>query len=82
MGNGGAVTGVTSNMLSLGSVSFLDAAGYSVVVSNNLGNSVTSLVATLTVRDPAITLQPASRTNFTGTTSLFTVGAAGTTTLT
>ena len=81
LNNGGNVSGATTNILTITSVSWLDAAGYSVVVTNSLG-SVTSVVATLTVRDPAITVQPASRTNFTGTTATFSVAAAGTPTVT
>ncbi len=80
--NGGNVSGATTNALALTSVSWLDAGAYSVVVSNGLGNSITSVVATLTVRDPAITDQPASRTNVTGTTATFSVAAAGTPTMT
>jgi arylsulfatase A-like enzyme len=80
--NGGNVSGVTTNTLTLTSVSWLDAAGYSVVVSRGPGNSVTSAVATLAVRDPAITQQPASRTNVVGTPATFSVAAAGTPTVT
>src|SRR5206468_11412227 len=82
LANGGNVSGVTTSNLALTSVSWLDAAGYSVVVTNSLGNSITSAVATLTVRDPAITQRPASRTNLLGTTATFSVAAAGTPALT
>jgi hypothetical protein len=81
LSNTGNVSGATTSNLALSAVTYLDAGGYSVVVSNGLGNSVTSSVATLTVRDPAITSPPASRTNNTGTTAMFTVAAAGTPTL-
>jgi len=74
----GNVSGVTTNTLTITNVSYLDIGGYSVVVSQGLGNSVTSLVATLTVRDPAIIQQPASRTNLAGTAATFSVAAAGT----
>src|SRR5207249_12206211 len=81
LANGGNVSGATTSNLVLSSVSWLDAAGYSVVITNNFG-SVTSAVATLTVRDPAIAQQPASRTNLAGTTATFSVAAAGTPTVT
>ncbi len=76
--NGANVSGAATNTLTLANVSWLDAAGYSVVVSKGSGGSVTSVVATLTVRDPAIAQPPASRTNFAGTIAAFSVAAAGT----
>src|ERR1051325_3358092 len=66
--NAGNVSGATTNTLTLANVSWLDAAGYSVVVSKS-GNTVTSVVATLTVRDPTITQPPTNRTAVTGTTA-------------
>jgi arylsulfatase A-like enzyme len=80
LADGGNVLGAATNTLTLTNVSWLDAAGYSVVVTNSFG-SVTSIVATLTVRDPAITQQPVSRTNFAGTTATFSVAAVGTPTI-
>src|SRR5207253_11274311 len=50
---------------------------YSCTVTGGVGTA-TSDSATLTVRDPAITAQPASRTNLAGTTATFTVTAVGT----
>src|ERR1043166_1087321 len=57
-----------------------NAASYSCTVTGGLGN-VTSDSAVLTVRDPAVTVQPSSQTNLAGTTATFTVTAIGTPTL-
>jgi arylsulfatase A-like enzyme len=81
LNDGGNVSGAKTNLLNLASVSYLDAGGYSVVLSNGFG-SVTSATATLTVRDPTITMQPVGRTNLPGTTATFNVAAAGSPTLT
>jgi hypothetical protein len=54
-----------------------DEGGYRCIVSDNTG-SKTSLVATLTVVDPAINAQPASQTVVAGDTANFFVGADGT----
>ena len=77
LSNGGNVSGVASATLALTAVSYLDAGSYSVIVSNSLGNSVTSSTVTLTVKDPIITAQPSSKIAIGGTTTSFTVGAAG-----
>src|SRR5205085_11850130 len=53
-----------------------DAGLYRLVISNVFG-STTSAVATLTVIDPLITSQPASRTNAAGDTAFFNVMAIG-----
>jgi hypothetical protein len=72
------ISGATSSILTLSSVTSADAAGYSVTVANSFG-SVTSLTATLTVIvPPAIVTQPASQTNNAGTAATFTVVASGT----
>ncbi len=49
--NGGTVPGATSSMLNLANISATDAATYAVVITN-LGGSVTSAPATLTVTNP------------------------------
>src|SRR5262249_25546392 len=77
----GNVTGSATPNLTLTNVVAADAADYRVVVSNSLG-SVTSKVATLTVIDPAINLQPVSRTNVIGDNADFFITAGGTPTLT
>ena len=73
--NGGNVSGATSATLSLSNVQGGDAANYDVVVSNGAGPVVSSAAALLVA--PAITTQPASRTNNAGTTATFNVAAAG-----
>ena len=60
--NAGNVSGVATTNLILSSVSFSDAASYTVVVSNSAG-AVTSSVAVLTVTCPAINVSPASLPN-------------------
>lgn len=75
--NSGNISGVTSPTLSLTPVVAGDAAGYSVVVTNDFG-SATSTVATLTVTDPAIIASPASRTNVASDNVLLSATAAGT----
>ena len=50
--NGGNISGATTNTLTLTNVSWLDAGGYSVVVSKGAGNSVTSVVAMLSRSRP------------------------------
>ncbi|MEI6786536.1 MAG: immunoglobulin domain-containing protein, partial [Verrucomicrobiota bacterium] len=69
---------MTTTVLTISSVQAADAGNYQVIVANAAG-SVTSAVATLTVRvPPAITVQPQSRTNLLGTTATFNVTASGT----
>ncbi len=80
LSDGGNVSGAQTVTLSLSPVWGADAGGYSVVVSNVYGN-VTSLVATLAVRDPLITSQPVSQSANQGQTAMFTVSANGTTPL-
>jgi uncharacterized delta-60 repeat protein len=73
----GNISGSQTATLTLSNVSGADFGAYSVVVSNLLG-VVTSQSATLSLADPAITLQPVSRTNFATTSATFTVAAVGT----
>ena len=68
--------GAQSATLNLTAISFINAGSYTAVVSNGLGNAVTSSVATLTLIDPAILAQPVSRTNNYGTTATFSVTGA------
>jgi len=81
LSDSGNVTGSMTPTLTLTNVVAADAADYRVVVTNSLG-SVTSKVATLTVIDPAINLQPVSRTNVIGDSADFFITAGGTPTLT
>jgi hypothetical protein len=59
--NGAPVSGATDSTLALGQVQPADAGSYTVVVTNNVG-SVTSVVATVTVTNPVITLSPSGMT--------------------
>ena len=68
--------GAQSATLNLNSISFTDAGNYSVTVSNGLGAALTSSTAILTLIDPAITSQPASRANNYGTAATFSVTGA------
>lgn len=73
-----AIPSQTASTLSLTNVSDADAGIYSVIVSN-VGGSVTSAPASLTVLDPPkITSQPLSTTNIAGTKAGFAVVATGT----
>ena len=77
LNNGGNISGCTTPTLTIANVAASDATNYTVVLTNSQG-SITSAVATLTVIvPPAITNQPASRTNSLGSTATFTVGAGG-----
>jgi lysophospholipase L1-like esterase len=76
--NGAPMAGATGTSITLNNVQPGDAGGYTVVVTNVAG-TITSAVATLAVWvPPAITSQPQSRTNISGTTATFTVSASGT----
>ncbi|MEI7656845.1 MAG: immunoglobulin domain-containing protein, partial [Phycisphaerae bacterium] len=79
--NGVNIAGATASTLAIPSVVAGDAAGYSCVVTNVCG-SVTSSVATLTVRTaPAIVTQPASVAACLGRPATFSVGVTGATPL-
>ncbi len=78
LSDGGNISGATGSALNLSPVSSGDAATYDVIVANAAG-SITSAPAALTVLvPPAITSQPASRTNNAGTTATFSVSVTGT----
>lgn len=76
--NGGEFSGANTATLRISNVSDLDAAIYSVVVSNAI-SSVTSEDAVLEVvlSPPGISAQPVSQTVVAGTAAYFTVGAFG-----
>ncbi|MBU4230867.1 MAG: immunoglobulin domain-containing protein, partial [Proteobacteria bacterium] len=67
----------TNATYTIPSVAFGHAGNYRCLV-NNMVNSATSAVATLTVNGPAITANPQSLTNNPGTVASFTVTATGT----
>src|SRR5205085_8683033 len=68
LSDGGNISGAGSPTLSVSNVSSADSGDYSVLITNSV-NSRTSVVATLTVLDPAINTQPLSRTNLAGDTA-------------
>jgi hypothetical protein len=76
--NGSLIPDATSSGYTVTNSQPTDAGSYSVVVTNSLGSS-TSSVATLTVIvPPSITTQPVSQTNLQGTCAIFAVTASGT----
>ena len=79
LANTANVSGVTTPVLTLGAVDYPDAGSYTVVITN-LGGSVTSSPAVLTVLDgrPVIVSSPVSLTNNAGTQATFEVTATGT----
>ena len=80
--NGVAIPGAISNVLTLSAVTTNDAANYSVVVTNIVGN-IASSSATLTVLvPPTIVTPPASASVVAGNAATFTVTANGTAPLT
>ncbi len=75
--NGTNIPGATSNSLSVNNISAADAGNYTVVVTNECGNVISS-VAELTVNiSPAITLHPESITKCAGTDHELSVSATG-----
>ncbi len=75
------VSGANSNTLTISNVLKADEGNYRVVITNVAGSAVSGN-AMLTVIDPVVTTQPASRMDCVGTTEAFTVTAAGTAPLT
>lgn len=73
----GNISGSHGNVLTLTNVAYPDGGGYSVIVSNAVGNSLQSSSATLTVNDPIISKQPVSATNIAGGTVSFSVTVNG-----
>ena len=59
--DGGKISGVATNSLTISNLAAFDQAGYAVVVSDNAG-PLTSDTAYLTILDPGITSVPASQT--------------------
>ncbi|HZT22280.1 MAG TPA: immunoglobulin domain-containing protein [Verrucomicrobiae bacterium] len=71
-------TGALSNTLTLPDVLLADTANYQVVVSNASALTATSDVASLSVIDPAINIQPVSQTGLLNGRAQFSVSAGGT----
>jgi uncharacterized delta-60 repeat protein len=76
----GNVSGTATPTLALSSVSKADEGAYRLVLTNRFG-SVTSVVATLSVRDPYIRSQPANASRDVGQSVTFSVDASGSTAL-
>lgn len=74
------IVGSQNGTLTISSLKRADEASFDVIITNMAG-AVTSMVATLTVIDPAINAQPFSRTNVPGDFATFSVTAGGTTPL-
>ncbi len=81
LADGGKISGSTNSTLMVTNVLQADNGTYSVVITNQY-NGTTSSPATLTVIDPAITSQPADQLVPAGGVAVFSVGAAGTPSLT
>jgi hypothetical protein len=80
--NGANIPGATSNVLALANAQPANAGGYTVAVTNSVGN-ITSPPATLTILTPAsIIAPPTSRSVVSGSNATFTVSATGTAPLT
>jgi uncharacterized delta-60 repeat protein len=77
LSDGAQVSGAGTPALTLAAVFGADGGGYSVLASNALG-AVTSRVAAVTVRDPAILTEPDAQSVLAGANATFTVTAAGT----
>jgi uncharacterized delta-60 repeat protein len=77
LADGGNISGAATPVLTLSNVLRADAAGYSVIVSNNSG-SVTSVLATLSVIDPAILSQPTNQSALAGQTVVVGIVGGGT----
>lgn len=72
----GNVAGSAGPTLTITNLASSDAGSYSVVITNDAG-AVTSSIVSLTIVDPAVNQQPASRTNIIGDTANFFASAAG-----
>lgn len=81
LSDGGNISGATTATLTISSLLSADAASYAVVVSNSY-SMTTSTVATLTVNDPWITVQPTNQAVSHGAATVLHVAAVGTPTLT
>ena len=76
LADGGNISGSGTPTLTLSNVLGGDAGAYALMVGNGGGN-ITSSVATLSVIEPIITLQPANQFADAGQSANFTVGAIG-----
>lgn len=77
LANSTHISGANTANLTVNNVLGPDAGAYNAVLSNQFG-SITSVVASLTVQDPVIIIQPVSQIGNLGLTSVFNVSVAGT----
>ncbi|MBI5385470.1 MAG: hypothetical protein HZA90_12395 [Verrucomicrobia bacterium] len=77
LSDGGNIVGSQNPTLTISSLVKADEAAFDVIVTNVAGGA-TSIVASLTVIDPAINTQPAARTNLPGDVTSFSASGAGT----
>jgi O-glycosyl hydrolase len=82
LSDGMAVSGSHGTNLLITGLAYSDSGNYSVIVTNGVGNTVTSSPAILTVIDPYVVTPPVSQTDVSGTTATFGVVASGTSPIT
>ena len=76
--NGGNISGVTSNSLTLATVSDSDAGSYSATVTNLVGTATSSNATLTVITPPSITAQPAAQRVLLGGSVSFNVSINGT----
>ncbi|MFM2083135.1 MAG: hypothetical protein RL380_1826, partial [Verrucomicrobiota bacterium] len=76
--NGNLVTNGTGNSIVLNNVIPASGANFFCIITNNYGIVTSSTAAIVIVSPPAVTNQPASRTNVAGSTATFSVTVTGT----
>ncbi len=72
------IAGATNASLTLKNITAADAANYDVVITGTCGNATSNTAALVVNTAPAITTQPVSLVQCTGTNATFTVAATGT----
>ncbi len=72
------IAGATNASLTLNNITAADAANYDVVITGTCGNATSNTAALVVNTAPAITTQPVSLVQCTGTNATFTVAATGT----
>jgi O-glycosyl hydrolase len=77
-GSGAIISVAHGTNLLITGLAYKDSGSYSVIVTNHVGNTLTSSPAVLTVIDPYVVTPPVNQTNVFGTTATFSVVASGT----